>query len=372
MEYIYFNSQCSKSFWYDLFMEHDRYPAARRRFPDCLNENIPGSENATIESFRDGFYRAMYRLLLAGALLARPYMAPVFQAREERNGRFFVAFGDERYWSELTDTVEAADYHPDEADRAYIRRYPVYNFDVADWTDVGRWRDREYNTIFGPFASWVIEDGRRRELDTPRDSNNAKPDWAENWEDVGAVRELMLLMVAYDHFNHNFEDGYNGHNPNGQKKGNRTVSIVRFGVFKVEQITMPAALEDLTHRNLWTDGDPTLNGTPGEDLKYQMDYFRSMDDLNTHSRSGIPLDEEHRGPPPTLALWRFALRHYLNLTFQPGAFWIPEDLNCRWWREVGRGDIFMNPNWHLVQRYEPGVMTWDYRYIDQTTTFIST
>ena len=34
--------------------------------------------------------------------------------------------------------------------------------------------------------------------------------------------------------------------PYMQKQGNRTISIVRFGIFQVKEITMPAAAEDLT------------------------------------------------------------------------------------------------------------------------------
>ena len=90
IEYMYFNSkqlhlgECEDNLF--QHMKYGHYPAAQRRFPECLNEDIPGAKNATIDSFRDGFFRAMYRLLVAGAVLARAYMAPLFRAREEGGG----------------------------------------------------------------------------------------------------------------------------------------------------------------------------------------------------------------------------------------------------------------------------------------------
>ena len=80
---------------------------------------------------------------------------------------------------------------------AYIRQYPVYNFDVLDWSEIGQWRNQEYEACFGPFATWIIKDGRMREQNEPRDPNDTEPAWAENRVDIGAVRELMLLLVAY-------------------------------------------------------------------------------------------------------------------------------------------------------------------------------
>ncbi|RFU28164.1 hypothetical protein B7463_g8177, partial [Scytalidium lignicola] len=315
IEYIYFNSRYYRHWKNNLMynMEHDKYPAARGRFPDCLKENILGAENAIIDSFRDGFFKAMYRLLLASVVLARAYMAPVFQAREKRNFKFF------------------------------------------------QWRNREYETCFGPFASWIIEDGRIREQNELQDLNNTKLDWAENRVDIGAVKELMLLMVAYDYFNDSFENYYGYSSPYLQKQGNKTVFIVRFGIFKVEEITMPAAVEDLTDIPLFAQYHPALEGTAGEDLKYEINIPDVMWSLTQNMRTVIPDHREHLGPPATLELWCFALRHYLNLTFKLWTFWMPDDCNCIWWWEVGRGEVFMSPNWNVVQKYNPGVITWDYR-----------
>lgn len=127
IEYMYFNSkqlhlgECEDNLFQQ--MKYGYYHAAQRRFTECLSEDIPGAKNATIDSFRDGFYRAMYRLLLASAVLARAYMTPLFRAREEGGkDRFFARNGSEyyaeNYWEEINPPEETP---PTEADIAYIR-----------------------------------------------------------------------------------------------------------------------------------------------------------------------------------------------------------------------------------------------------------
>jgi hypothetical protein len=103
-----------------------------------LNEDIPGAKNATVDSFRNGFYRAIYRLLLAGAVLARPYMAPLFQAREEGKEGFFGRYGLEDYTQKYWEKIDISeDGPPRPEDVAYIRQFPVYNYDVTDWSKIG-------------------------------------------------------------------------------------------------------------------------------------------------------------------------------------------------------------------------------------------
>ena len=63
-----------------------------------------------------------------------------------------------------------------------------------------------------------------------------------------------------------------------------------------------------------------------------------------------------------LEMWHFALRRYLNLGFKPGTFWVPRQtqyMESLWWKEVGQGEIFVDPNWAPVQEYRAGVLSWD-------------
>lgn len=142
IEYMYFHSTLSHTYSEDTLFDDMRYtyPATQRQ-SKMLQEEPSGIKNTKMESFRDLFYRAMYRLLLAGAVLARVYMVPLFQAREEGGkGVFFVRFGIDygtMYWDETIDDSE--DTYPTEADIAYLRQFPVYNFDVADASEIGQW-----------------------------------------------------------------------------------------------------------------------------------------------------------------------------------------------------------------------------------------
>jgi hypothetical protein len=66
-------------------------------------------------------------------------------------------------------------------------------------------------------------------------------------------------------------------------------------------------------------------------------------------------DRENPGPPAMLELWHFALRHYLHLGFRSKTFWMPRRpmyTQSLWWKEVGRGEIFISPNWAPVQKYK--------------------
>lgn len=366
IEYMYFHSTLSHATYEDTLFDGGRYPPAQRQ-SEMVQEESPGVQNTKLDSFRNYFYRAMYRLLLAGAVLARVYMAPLFQEREQGGkGVFFMRFGTEygtMYWDETIGDSE--DTYPTEADIAYLRQFPVYNFDVADSSEIGQWRNREHETCFGEFASWIIGDGRAREEADPQSPEDVEPEWAESRADIGAVRELMLLLVAYDHFNVQFENDLRKRSRGGpymQKAGNRTVTIVRFGYFQVEEITMPAAVEDLTDTYLYAEYHPALEGSAGEDVPYQFDVWYAMRVLEENMRdSGVMYNRENPGPPPMLELWHFALRRYLNLEFKSGAFWRPRSISAYsesiWYKEVGGGDIFINSNWAVVQKYKASVVS---------------
>ena len=85
----------------------------------------------------------------------------------------------------------------------------------------------------------------------------------------------MLLMVAYDHFNSKFENQTWLRRPGvaymqkpGHLLGNRIVSVVRLCIFQIEEVTMPAAFEDLARGYLFADYYPVLKGSEGEDVPW--------------------------------------------------------------------------------------------------------
>lgn len=366
IEHMYFYSKVVSDVaeWsWNLLQSETRthYPSENRRFLYGLG----GNNGATIDSFRKRFYRAMYRLLLAGAVLARAYLAPSFQAEEEGRKGFLWRFSLEAWRFKHLEEVDSSEEGPlRPEDLAYLRQFPVYNYDVTDWSEIGQWRNQEYEACFGPFASWIIEDGRKRQLED--DFEHSQPDWAEARADVGAVRELMLLMVAYDYFCNNFVNTSRRDVHRAarlRRQGDRAVSIVRFGVFQVEEITMPAEIQDLTEGFLDAKFHPALKDSKGENIPIRFDVDSAFEGLRWKERYNPAIPRENLVAPPRLEFWHFALRHYLNLGFKAGTFREPRrsrDAHNTWRDEVGRGIIFINPNWAVVQKYEPGVVSWVY------------
>lgn len=148
------------------------------------------------EAYKDRFYRAMYRLLLAGAALARAYTEPLFQAKKEGRTEFLKYCEENGRLDENRLTDEDAEF---------LRRFPVYNFDVTDDSEIGKWRNREYEAYFGPFASWLIE-GRAKGVpyEPPSYIVRSNGYWPR---DMGPVQELMLLLTAYEHLDCKFTNG---------------------------------------------------------------------------------------------------------------------------------------------------------------------
>lgn len=127
---------------------------------------------------------------------------------------------------------------------------------------------------------------------------------------------------------------------------------------------MPAVFEDLTEGYLFAAYHPMLEGTEGEEIPYQFDtWIVTAGALRQRMRNQYLYNRENPGPPATFELWHFALRHYLNLGFESGTFWMPRRpryTDSTWWKEVGRGEIFIDPNWAMVQKYIPGINSWDH------------
>ncbi|KAH8593555.1 hypothetical protein B0O99DRAFT_626577 [Bisporella sp. PMI_857] len=311
------------------------------------------------EAWKNRFYRAMYRLLLAGAVLARAYTEPFYQAQNDGLTDFLKHF--ER--KDLGDADnEDGGFKGEYAD--YLRKFPVYNFDIFDNSNVGKWKYREYDNLLGPFSSWLVEDANLRapppeKNPTLSDSHNFGPHGKKLLED------LMCLLVAYEHlackFTNNTDESSMGRYPNKRipspsKRNARKVTIILFGVFQVEQITMPADITETKNFLLTAESHPDLHTKDGA-LFGVFDIPAVINGLESEGRRrDLTGSEEHRSPPATFELWHFTLRKYLNLGFSERAFWIWRE--CTWVEDVGCGTVFVRPSWNIVERYRPDRSTW--------------
>ncbi|KAK0101136.1 hypothetical protein ONS95_012882 [Cadophora gregata] len=316
-----------------------------------------------MEAWRDRFHRAMYQLLLAGPVLAGAYNAPFWAAKRAGNERFLSHC--------VRGSAELDPMLVDDEDGDFARTFPVYNYDVEDFTPVGRWRERAYECIFGPFARWLVDEGNAREEKYPEhEPKRTYPeDDSSHLDEVksnrGAVQDLMCLLVGHEHLickftNANSDDGYGfarwaiPKDKLAKEWKTRKVTVVLFGVFRVEEVTMPSNIENTKHILLPTAIHPSLKGTD----QAAFDMLCVIHFLDIRSRG--PGDRcEHPDPPAMFQLWLFALRKYLKLGFRSGSFW--QWRECMWWEEVGSGVVFHEPRWAIVQPYVEGEVSWLFR-----------
>lgn len=104
----------------------------------------PETLEAEGAEWQGNLFRALYRVVITGAVLSYAYNLPYLDQHS------IATMGPEV---------------PDSGDRAwgdYLRRFPVYNWDAEDGSERGRWRNAEYKKIFGPLAEWIVETGRAR------------------------------------------------------------------------------------------------------------------------------------------------------------------------------------------------------------------
>ncbi|KAL3423150.1 dihydrodipicolinate synthetase family protein [Phlyctema vagabunda] len=308
------------------------------------------------EAWKDRFYRSVYRMFLAGALLSRAYLAPIFEA--EKKGRT-----DFLSQTRTKDPIESFGGMT-RRDVDFLREFSVYNFDVLNESETGIWKDSEYENIFGPFVSWLIEDGKKRPIPESSNSYGFGDTGTEDKSISGAVSELMCLITAYDYLDDVLSQKHGLDWIETEPKTSihegkiRKTCVILFGVFLPQEICMPALIEDSDRSSLIISQHPELKNTKGEALYGQFSVENVLAGLQSHSRSPNRDDPsgEHPDPPPLFELWLFALRHYLNLTFTSNAFWMWRE--CLWWQEVCGGMVFVYPDWAPLEPYIPGTVPW--------------
>ncbi|KAH7309987.1 hypothetical protein BKA65DRAFT_575780 [Rhexocercosporidium sp. MPI-PUGE-AT-0058] len=361
VEYMYFNSTRDESTLFGGGM----LPSEFRLYA------IQDEVDAETEVRKERFYQAMYQLLLAGAVLCGSYNAPFWEAKKDSRTEFIEQCKVPHFTNH--DELEGPSPLTGD-DRVYARQFPVYNFDVEDFSTIGKWREKEYEGIFGPFAKWLVDEGnaRRSERLEPEpeselvdsDGNYVHP---ERTTDRGALQDLMCLLVGYEHLICKFTNAdmvgryafgrfaEPGGPPTFHGK-TRKVTIILFGVFRVEEVTMPLNIEETRKVLLPVTIHPSLKGSDQETFN----IWHVIWSLTRYSRSPTANDRsgEHPDPPAMFQLWFFALRQYLNLGFSNGAFY--QWRESMWWEDVGGGTVFHDPEWAPVQPYVKGKVSWHF------------
>ena len=111
----------------------------------------------------------------------------------------------------------------------YLGEFAVYNLDIREDGKVDKWKNEQYEIVFGPLAKWIIEDGRARgtqraqeEVHDVCDSQEAEEAIESLFDsgDAASIEEIMLLIGAFEHLTTKIQnlDG-------GRKYGRRQVPI---------------------------------------------------------------------------------------------------------------------------------------------------
>ena len=293
-----------------------------------------------LKAWRERFYRAMYRILLAGAVFFKPYSEPFSPDAkgvppnflEDYLKNYFVARDDPLDESGVADWP----YTLPQLDVDYLTRSPVFDLNASE--------DRE-NSVFGQFAEWLIEDSKGR-----AEENLCQQAWTFDIPQVSAIWETMMMVAAYEHLVSQFINGdgkigFGRFSPDETSQPikqtitgkTRKVSIILFGEFRVEEITMPALVEDSAGIKLLAD--PVIPARPfrnfvtaagsmiakesvmSKDMypPWMFDIANLLEILYTN----CDLPNHHDGwpaPPPPLQFFTFILRKHFGLQFQTKAF----------------------------------------------------
>jgi hypothetical protein len=154
---------------------------------------------------KERFYRAMYGVLTAGVVSSGAYNAPFYYAEKEGHTEFL-----ERCCAQKQTLSDK--------DVEYLRQFPVYDYDAPDESESGRWRDQEHEVLFGTFSEWLFEEGKRRgrekkldpieieEYDEIDSGSRTEPESLDSAQ-AGAVREVKMLVAAYEHLHRKFTNG---------------------------------------------------------------------------------------------------------------------------------------------------------------------
>ncbi|KAL2068603.1 hypothetical protein VTL71DRAFT_14940 [Oculimacula yallundae] len=325
----------------------------------CLTSELWGSEDYPpfredeprekppheMRLWRERFYRAIYRIFIAGPVFYGVHNKPFSSKAKRPPGvpreylREYDASRDSTlyepgipYWNYVL---------PREASE-HLQQFPVYNTSAS--------HDQE-KIVFGTFAEWIVDDGRKL-----AEHNNCPELWHLTSAQISGLWEVMAMLNAYHHL---MSDSTNGDGQCGHGRSNpddenppttqtisgptRQVTVIPFGTFGIEDVSMPANLEDGSELRLIANPasvlrdshDPILNS---DGMPINVDIVSIQDFI--FRKSGYPNHSEyHQLPSLDLRMFDFTLREHFGLQFGISAF---DDFGCHqpWNVFVNSASIF--------------------------------
>lgn len=284
------------------------------------------------------FHRAVYRVLLAGAVLAGWHMEPFNIPNDlpqdtPANLRLFIETCSKPL-SEDSD-VWCPCLHPKEEDLAYLEKF--ISFDQEANIRVSQKQD----AVFGPLGYWLIRSMKNNispaDIDTPEQFSKLEPCQVPVDEKVLLRREVMRMLAAYETLTRplcNYNQGWghgrwcSGHpetdcEPLPDIQTGHKVLVVVLGVYQLEQI------------QFWDEGSSAAtpvkrlqDGKLGPVQEHGVDIYHLQEWLyNFSGRENVrnPTGDPYRGDmggctPPRLQLFSFLLHRYFDAGFK-GHLW---------------------------------------------------
>ncbi|GIK04039.1 hypothetical protein Aspvir_008114 [Aspergillus viridinutans] len=314
--------------------------------------------------WKERFHVALYRSFLSGAALYRAYHEPLTLASTCGLPHFL-----DKFWSNMEDEdgedeeeEQEEDHHSDPftpAEKRYLVQYPIFRFEEFQY----------HGDIFQPLADIFVQESKRKTevVSTLRGASlyeryGAKqydPDILERSHSQALFHQLLQFMfVAHSPMlrkiirNEDGSDYQQRHNEPTLKEmigRSRTVSVIFFDVFSLEEIIMPEDVEDA--------GETFVLARPG--VERPMVDEANLPGLEYASRNlGLFLHEIKwfsgqpncywpgcGTPPPEFQFMRYMLAKYFHLRFKDDTWDWENNRNhaqpiLPWIRFIISGDVF--------------------------------
>lgn len=329
---------------------------------------------------RDRFHTAMYRVLLAGAVLTRQYMEPLVLAVTDGPPGLLQRMNSPE-WIRRCDGNHGPggpcqDRRTSPEDLQYLERFPAYHLEASLDT---------WEPAFGDLARWLLEDIDTTALrvDNPQSRSWMVPQWFDDLDPQGRGRlqEVVFFLAAHSHMVSKLWDPFlkvdsdDGIEPEDLVPPPipgrvREASVAMFASFRPEEITMPAKVRDasrcyLVHYplgNTWVRENPVLPQVSPwtTDISYVLRGLREASG-RPNRRNGLP------SPPPDLFFVEFVLRKFFGLGFRHDLF---DDESPRYSENfiygfLNRPDLFGDTSirsTHILVKYTPPQLSYGVVY----------
>ncbi|RFU29837.1 hypothetical protein B7463_g6500, partial [Scytalidium lignicola] len=261
--------------------------------------------------WRMNLHTALYKVILAGAVCSKAYNEPFFLPTEERDNTFPYLQSTGNHWDNPP-CYYYGGFSRMQLD--YLQKFPIYNYELQDDNEAEKRRDELYDRIFGVFTKWMIEDARIR---------GAKEEliFGDVIQLLGASEHLTSKILNRDYSNSYRRRKFRNYEPKFKGKV-RKVNVVLFGVFQVEEISMPSLVEETV--NGYLIANPVIKPQQAHIERFTTPsrVFVDVNNvLNTLSAYRYPDPRDlDSNPPQIFLLFSFALYKHFNLRFSKQVF----------------------------------------------------